>query len=79
MQLDAASRTPEAAISAASGEQDIEPDELKAIAAKIVVTKITFYYGAYRGVCRSKNVSTVRASVRNRIEIGENEPARVVT
>jgi hypothetical protein len=47
VQLDAASRTPEAAISAASGEQDIQSDDPKAIAAKIVVTKITFYYGAY--------------------------------
>jgi hypothetical protein len=47
VQLDAASGTREAAISAASGEQDIQSDDPKAIAAKIVITKIAFSYGAY--------------------------------
>jgi hypothetical protein len=45
VQLDAAPGTPQSAVSAASGEQDIQSDDAKAIAAKIVVTKITFSYG----------------------------------
>ena len=45
VQLDAAPGTPESAYSAASGEQDIQSDSPKAIAARIVVTKITLSYG----------------------------------
>jgi hypothetical protein len=45
VQLDAAPGAPQSAVSAASGEQNIQSDSPKAIAAKIVVTSITFSYG----------------------------------
>jgi hypothetical protein len=47
VQLDAAPGTPESAYSAASGEQDIQSDSPKAIAARIVVTKISLSYGPW--------------------------------
>jgi hypothetical protein len=47
VQLDAAPGTPESAILAVGGDQDIRSDNPKAIAAKIVVTSISFSYGAY--------------------------------
>jgi hypothetical protein len=44
--LTSAPGTPDAAVLAASGEQDIQSDDPKAIAAGIVVAKISYSYGA---------------------------------